>query len=191
MAIQFDNSNSGTLTMKPASSGNYSIVWPATAGTTNYLLQTDGSGNLAWAAASGVPTNATLTGVLEQTVAVTAALTGTINISVKSGTYYRYTTTVASPYSWVINVRGDASTTVNSIMAVDTSITITYTAVNGGTPGYMTAIQIDGTAQTPLWFNGSVPSQGNASSTDFYTITIVKTASTPTYVVYASLTRYA
>jgi len=44
MAIQFDNTNTGTLTMKPASSGNYSIVWPATAGTTNYFLQTDGSG---------------------------------------------------------------------------------------------------------------------------------------------------
>ena len=52
MAIQFDNSNAGTLTIKPPTSGSYSVVWPASNGTSGYGLRTDGSGNLSWAALS-------------------------------------------------------------------------------------------------------------------------------------------
>ena len=59
------------------------------------------------------------------------------------------------------------------------------TGVFGGT-----AVQIDGTAVTTLWQGGSAPTEGNASSVDAYTITVFKTAATPTYVVFGSQTQF-
>jgi hypothetical protein len=62
---------------------------------------------------------------------------------------------------------------------------------NGGTAYYPTAYQIDGSAVTPRWQGGAAPTAGNVSSIDAYSITIVKTAATPTYIVLASQTKFA
>jgi hypothetical protein len=53
MAIQFDNSNAGTLTIKSPTSGAYNIVWPASNGSSGQFLQTDGAGTLSWASIGG------------------------------------------------------------------------------------------------------------------------------------------
>ena len=54
MAIQFDNTNTGTLTLKPGASGSYALVFPAAVAAVNgYVLSSDTSGNLSWAAAGG------------------------------------------------------------------------------------------------------------------------------------------
>lgn len=55
MAIQFDNSNTGVVTLKPASSGSYSLTLPSADGTNGQVLQTDGSGVLSFATASSTP----------------------------------------------------------------------------------------------------------------------------------------
>lgn len=50
MAIQFDNSNTGVVTLKPGASGSYSLVLPtALPGVAGYVLASDLSGNLSWA----------------------------------------------------------------------------------------------------------------------------------------------
>jgi hypothetical protein len=61
---------------------------------------------------------------------------------------------------------------------------------NGTTAYYPTAFQVDGTAVTPKWVNGTAPSAGNASSIDVYTYNIIKTAAN-TYTVLASQSRFA
>ena len=61
---------------------------------------------------------------------------------------------------------------------------------NGSTAYYPTVYQVDGTAVTPKWQFGAVPTGGNASSTDLYIFTIVKTANT-TFTVFASQTKFA
>ena len=50
----------------------------------------------------------------------------------------------------------------------------------------------DGTATgvTVIWQGGTAPSAGNASGTDVYTYSIIKTAATPTYTVLASQVQY-
>jgi hypothetical protein len=52
-------------------------------------------------------------------------------------------------------------------------------------------LQIDGSAVTPKYQGGTAFAAGNASSIDAYVYTVVKTAATPTYTVFASQTKFA
>lgn len=98
----------------------------------------------------------------------------------------------AATNNWGINVRGDGSNTLDSIMSIGQSVTFAYLMLNGATAYRQTGLQIDGTTTnvTVRWFGGSAPTSGNANSLDSYTITIIKTA-VATWTVLASLTRYA
>jgi hypothetical protein len=113
------------------------------------------------------------------TVSATAA-TGTINFDADTQGVLYYTSN--SSGNWTLNVRGTNSTTLASKLAVGDSVTISFIATNS-TAYYMTALTIDGNAQTVKYSGGTAPSAGNASSTDVYQFTIIKTAATPTYTV--------
>jgi hypothetical protein len=88
--------------------------------------------------------------------------------------------------NWTLNLRGNGSTTLNSLIAVGESKTITIAVTNGATAYYQTGFQIDGTSQTIKWSGGTAPSAGNASAIDVYSFTIIKTAATPTYTVFGA-----
>ena len=92
--------------------------------------------------------------------------------------------------NWTLNVRGDGSTSLDSIMDTGESITIAHIVKQGSTPYYNSAFQIDGSSVTPEWQGGSAPSAGNASSLDTYTYTIIKTGSA-TFTVLAAQTQFA
>jgi hypothetical protein len=54
MSIQIDNTNAGTITLKPASSGSYSLIFPAAVAAVNgYVLSSDTNGTLSWSASAG------------------------------------------------------------------------------------------------------------------------------------------
>lgn len=53
MAIQFDNTNTGTVTLKPPASGSVALVLPSADGTSGQVISTDGSGNLSFTTAGG------------------------------------------------------------------------------------------------------------------------------------------
>ena len=120
---------------------------------------------------------------------VAAAATGTINLDVLTAAVWFYTTNASANHT--LNIRGNSGTTLNSLLAVGDSITAVWLVTNGATPYRPTAFQIDGNAVTPQWQGGTAPSAGNANSVDAYTLTIIKTAATPTYTVLASQTRFA
>lgn len=119
------------------------------------------------------------------TVSATAA-TGTINFNADTQGVLYYTTNASG--TWTLNVRGSASTTIASKLAVGDSCTIAFLVAQGasGASYYHTALTIDGSAQTVLWSGGTAPTAGNASATDIYQFTIVKTAATPTYTVFGA-----
>lgn len=54
MALIFDNTGAGNITLKSPSSGTYTLTLPTTVGTNGYFLQTDGTGTLSWAPTSGL-----------------------------------------------------------------------------------------------------------------------------------------
>jgi hypothetical protein len=127
-----------------------------------------------------------------ESVAISAtAATGTVNYDVLTNGAVAYYTANATG-NWTLNLRGDGSTTLNSVMSTGRSLTVAFLVTNGGTAFYQTALQVDGTTSgvTLEWQNGSAPTAGNINSIDIYTVTLIKTASA-TYTVLASQTRFA
>jgi hypothetical protein len=125
---------------------------------------------------------------VEKAAISASALTGTVNFNWLDGAVVYVTANAAG--NWTLNVRGDGSTTLNSVLATNDSITLVVMATQGSTAYYQSAMQIDGNSVTPKWVGGSAPTAGNASSIDVYTFTIIKTASA-TFVVLASQTKFA
>jgi hypothetical protein len=122
------------------------------------------------------------------TVSATAA-TGTVNFDVSTQSVLYYTSNASG--NWTLNIRGGASTTLSSILPVGQSFTVSFLVTNGSTPYYQSATQVDGNAVTPKWLGGFAPTAGSASSIDVYSFTVVKTAATPTYLVLASVGKFA
>ena len=113
---------------------------------------------------------------------------GTINFSLMGGAV-RYLTANQTA-NRTLNLRGDVSTSLDSIMSVGESMTCAVLVTNGSTAYYLNTIQIDTTTVTPKWQGGSAPTAGNASGIDVYTFTIIKTAAA-TFTVLASQTQFA
>ena len=104
----------------------------------------------------------------------------------QSVTYY----TSNASANWTVNLRGNSTTTLNSFLALNDSITHVFLVTTGTTAYYPSAFQVDGVSVTPKWQGGVAPTSGNASSVDAYAFTVIKTASSPTYLVLASQTQF-
>ena len=92
--------------------------------------------------------------------------------------------------AWTFNIRGDASTTFDSLTNNNKVTTMTIYSANNNTANYMTAFKIDGTTQTVKWAGGSAPSAATGSGVDVYSMTIMKTAAN-TYHVFGNMTNFA
>jgi hypothetical protein len=138
--------------------------------------------------ANSVFDNITVDYIRETTTVSAIAATGTVNYDVATQSILYYTT--AASANWTLNVRGSASATLNSLMDIGQTVTITFMAAQGATAYYENALTIDGAAITPKWQSGITPIAGNANSVDAYTYAIIKTAAA-TFTVLASQTRYA
>ena len=129
-------------------------------------------------------------GVLQETFHNdTSAVSGTHNHDVLTyGMVWNGSTNAGG--SFVINIRGDASTTFNSLIGIGKVTTMTIYSANNSTSNYMTAFQIDGSAQTIKYSGGTAPSAATGSGVDLYSLTILKTAAN-TYSVFGSFTNFA
>ena len=126
--------------------------------------------------------------VAEKVTTEATAATGTVNYDVLTQAVWNFTTNAAA--NWTLNVRGDGSNSLDSIMDTGESITVAHIVSQGATAYYNSVFQIDGSTVTPEWQGGSAPDAGNASSLDTYTYTIIKTASA-TFTVLATQTQFA
>ena len=121
------------------------------------------------------------------TVSATAA-TGTVNYDALTQGVLYYTSNATA--NWTLNVRGDGSNTLNSVLTTGDSITIVFLVTQGSTAYYSSAFTIDGNSVTPKYISGTAFSAGNASSIDSYVYTIIKTGSAA-FTVLASQTKFA
>jgi len=167
-------SEGGTEVMRITSSANVGI------GTTSpaAMLQVAGSSSVN---ALKVPNIAE-----PATISATAA-TGTINYDVTTQSVLYYTSNASA--NWTVNFRASSGTSLNTLMAVNDTITVAFLVTQGWTAYYNNALQIDGSSVTPKYQGGSAWTAGNASGIDVYTYTIIKTASA-TFTVLASQTQY-
>jgi hypothetical protein len=138
---------------------------------------------------SDILTNKTFQGVGEITTISSNSTTGTINFDILSQSILYHTSN--STGNWDLNVRGNSSNTLNSKLSVGNSITVVFLVTNGATPYYQTSFKIDGASHSPKWQGGSAPTEGNASSIDIYSFTIIKTSSSPGYITLASVVGFA
>jgi hypothetical protein len=126
--------------------------------------------------------------VKETTTVSATAAANTINYDFITQSVLYYTSDATG--NWVLNVRGDSGTTLNSVMSTGQSATVAFLATQGSTAYYQTALQVDGSSVTPKWQGGSAPTEGNASSVDAYVFTIIKTADA-TFTALGSQTQFA
>jgi len=126
--------------------------------------------------------------VAEKVTTEATAATGTLTYDVLTQAVLNYTSNAAG--NWTLNIRGDGSNSLDSIMDTGESITIAHIVTQGGTAYYNSAVQVDGSSITPEWQGGSAPSAGNVSSLDVYSYTIIKTGSA-TFTALASQTQFA
>lgn len=126
--------------------------------------------------------------VIEKASVVASGPSSTLQFNVLDGAVVFHTVNASN--NWTLNVRGNSTTTLNSVMATGDSVSFVVLATQGATAYYQSAMTIDGSSVTPKWVNGSTPAAGNASSIDAYSIVIIKTASA-TYTVLASQTKFA
>jgi hypothetical protein len=203
-SLGFSGSTSGTTTVQASAvAGTNTLTLPATSSdtlvgkaTTDVLTNktlTSPTINTATIATptitGGTNTGSILVSPEERTTVSATAATGTVNFdAVTQGVLY-YTTNASA--NWTLNVRGSSGVTLSSLLAVGDAITVVFLNTNGATAYYPTVYQIDGSAITPKWQGGTAPTGGNASSIDAYSLTIIKTAATPTYTVLASQTKFA
>jgi hypothetical protein len=132
----------------------------------------------------------TLTSPKETIEIVGAGSAGTINVDTLTASVEYYTG--AATADWTLNVRGSASVTLNSLMAVGEQLSVVYLNTNTATAYIPTAFNIDGTAVgvTLKWLGGTAPATGTVNGVDAYVYTIIKTASA-TYTVLASQNKFA
>ena len=113
---------------------------------------------------------------------------GTVNIDLLTNSTLYFTSNAASNY--IVNIRGDAGTTLNSLLNLYQSVIVTAYIPMGSVTSYeITGLQIDGVNQTINWVNGFTPSTVT-NTTSVYSFQIIKTSATPTYKVFGQMSYY-
>lgn len=177
----FVTAATGTLgTMSTQNANAVAITGGAINGTT-IGATTPSSGAFTSLNASGV------TSLGETTTVSATVATGTINYDVITQGVLYYTSNASA--NWTVNFRGNGSTSLNTLMAVGETRTVTFLVTQGGTAYYNNAVTVDGSSVTPKWQGGTAPTAGNTSGIDVYTYSIIKTASA-TFTVLASQTQF-
>jgi hypothetical protein len=165
---------------------------PSSANLASAITDETGSGSLVFGTAptltNAVAINPILRGPEERLTVSATAATGTIPLDVLTSGILYYTSNASA--NWTLNVRGSSGATLNDSLATNDSVTVVFFVTNGATPYYQTGFQIDGSAVTPKWQNGTAPSAGNANSIDIYSYTIVKTGNAA-FTAFGSQTRFA
>jgi len=129
--------------------------------------------------------------IVEPTTINATGAASTINFDLTTQSIY-YSTANATA-NWTVNFRGSSTATLANVLANSSTITCTLMATQGATAYYNSAVQVDGTGTgvTTEWQGGTAPTSGNTGSVDVYNYVITKTSATPTYLVLASVTKFA
>jgi hypothetical protein len=113
---------------------------------------------------------------------------GTINFDVLTQAILFKTANATGNFT--INVRGNSSVTLDSVMSSNESMTVCLINTNGATAFYANVFQIDGSNITPLYVANNTPTSGTSLGKDQYIYNIIKTAAN-TYTVLGSKTGFA
>jgi hypothetical protein len=170
------------ITIANAAAGNSPVI-SATGGDTNVGLTLTPKGDLGRITING---ESKIFGVFENATISTTFVTSFSYDVLTQAVYFQ---NVALGSNFTVNLRGNSTNALNAVLNTGESVTAALLVKNNNTTFYNNVIQVDGTTVTAIWQGGTAPTAGNASSTDVYSYTALKTAAS-TYVVLASITQF-
>ena len=123
---------------------------------------------------------------VEPITVVASSVPSTLNYDTTTQNVIYYTSNCSANFT--VNFRGSSGTSLNTLMSTGQVITCALMTTQGSTAYYNNTTQVDGSAVTVKWQNATV-SSGNASRTDVYAYTIIKTGDAA-FTVLGSLTPF-
>lgn len=156
-------------------------VGDGTASWTELSYAAGASGGSSASVSGGIIETSVLISPEERFNVISGSATGVVNLDTNTSTAWFYT--LDGNTNFTLNVRGDASTSLNSILDTGDAITIGLVNTTSTTASsfFANAYQVDGTAVTPKWLNNSEPPTSlplqSSAGYDSYTLTLIKTAS--------------
>jgi len=177
--VQIGATNSGT--------SGYLAKWTGQA-IGNSIVQDSGTqvtigGNLS---ATGWVSEMTVT---EYTTVSAAAPGATVQFDALTQSILYYSNSAVN--NWTLNVRGNSTTPLSSVLNVGQTMTLALIVSGGSTGYYQTGMSIDSVSLTARWQGGSAPTSGDTSAIDIYTFSVLKTSVTPSYIVFGSVAKFA
>lgn len=125
--------------------------------------------------------------IIEKANITATALSANITMDLIDGAVL-YLTTNASA-NGTLNLRGNSTISMNTLMSTGQSMTLAVAVTNGATAYRISNVQVDAVEVTPKWSGGSAPS-ASANSIDVYAFTVFKTGSAA-YTVLGSKQQFA
>lgn len=114
--------------------------------------------------------------ITEKFNTISGSSNGNTNVDVLLSNVQLYTS--ANSGDWTPNIRGNSSTTLDSLMATNQVCLVTLISQNGGSSGVVSAVNVDGSGRTVEWLNGTAPAQrGGDDGYDVYQLSIIKNGS--------------
>lgn len=175
--LPVSNGGSGAATLTGVLRGNGTSAFTAATAGTDFVAPGTATTFTALQTFSGSASNlaAAFNSSLENITVSATAAGSTVQFDALTQPILYYTSNASG--NWTLNVRGNSTTTLNSVMSTGQSITIVFMATNGATPYYQSALTVDGASVTPKWQGGIAVTAGNASGIDVYSVTLIKTGS--------------
>lgn len=169
------------------SAGTANSATTATSATTAGTVTTAAQPNIT---SVGTLTSLNVTGTttiqqaIEKVTTNATGSTGTVDFDVLNQAILLKTSNASANFT--INIRGNSSTSLDTVMSSNQSMTLAYINTNGATAYIANTIQIDGSNRTVIYSPGSNLSfNGTTNGKDIYTFNIIKTASN-VYTIFAS-----
>ena len=135
----------------------------------------------------GKITSSGIANFLEKANIVASSPSTTVNVDLSVASVMYWTSNATANIT--ANIRGDATTPLNSVLAVGQSVTTALFIPNGVSNYYVNSFKIDNTTVTPAYSGNTSPALGNPDSIDIYSFTILKTADA-TYKVFATQSQF-
>ena len=131
---------------------------------------------------------APIVNLFEDAEVIASASYANVSINILNNSIRYFTSNNTADFC--INIRGDDSTTLNSVLDTGNTVTASLIVPNGSTAYFASNTQVDNAAVVPKVQGGSQLDAGNADSTDIYTITVLKTADA-TFTMFLTQTQFS
>jgi len=185
-ADDLDLANSSIRNIATANVGNINAT--SVVATTANLTTTNTSSLItSTATITSITGTTSIEEVLEKSNVSASAMGANVNFDVLDCAVVYYTAN--STANSTLNIRGNSTVSLNTVMAANQTITIVFSVTNNSSAFRVANVQIDGTTVTPKWSGGSAPT-ASANSVDAYAFSIIKTGSAA-YTVLGSKTQFA